>query len=190
MSTVCFTGHRPKKLTEEHCVDGFKKDFYTDFNKDLQCILQRLITEGCNHFITGGAQGIDQLVFWQLNILKSEYKICNSVYIPFMGQESKWLYDGLFGRNSYNDMLYYADNVVDCSTTATFDGNYVTLMNHRNHCMIDSSDLLVAFITKEEFQNGNIKGGTREAVDYANKTNKFVRYIVTDVIDNRLRVIS
>lgn len=81
--TVCFTGHRPNRLA------GYTSRVpYTIFVKRLKKILIPFISQGYTRFITGGAQGIDQLAFWAVEGLKKAgYEVQNIVYVPYEGQE-------------------------------------------------------------------------------------------------------
>lgn len=64
--TICFTGHRPNKLA------GYTNRVpYTVFVKNLKEMLIPLVEQGYIRFITGGAQGIDQLAFWTVEGLKA-----------------------------------------------------------------------------------------------------------------------
>ena len=65
MGTICFTGHRPNRLA------GYNSRApYTMFVRKLKQMLVPLIRQGYTRFITGGAQGIDQLAFWAVEGLK------------------------------------------------------------------------------------------------------------------------
>ena len=78
--TICFTGHRPKRLA------GYNSRApYTTFVGKLKQMLVPLIRQGYTCFITGGAQGIDQLAFWAVEGLKKEgYMVQNIVYVPYL----------------------------------------------------------------------------------------------------------
>ena len=76
---------------------------------------------GIKNYITGGAQGFDQLAFWAVNSLKKEYDIQNIVYIPFQGQERLWKKTGMFGQKDYQKMLALADQVINVSETQNLD---------------------------------------------------------------------
>ena len=67
--TVCFTGHRPKSI--------FQINPYAEARrKDYQAIVDRIADFVCSmynkgfiKYISGGAQGFDQLAFWALHKL-------------------------------------------------------------------------------------------------------------------------
>ena len=62
--TICFTGHRPNKMA------GYKHENYCSFLNSLEEHLQKYLDAGFTKFITGGAQGADQLAFWAVHRLK------------------------------------------------------------------------------------------------------------------------
>lgn len=195
---VSFTGHRPRKfVTNNQKVNVFNKEFYTKFSEQIYNYLEQLYNkDGYRNFITGGAQGFDQIVFWQVYELQLRYsrlenaKITNNLYIPFFGQFERWKPTGLFGKEKYQEILYVADEIVDCSSYIYQPVPTFKLMHNRNHRMIDDSQLLVACITKEEYTSGNIQGGTSEAITYAKNQNKKINYIVTDIVNNKLNIVN
>lgn len=78
--TICFTGHRPNKMA------GYKHENYCCFLNSLEEHLQKYLDAGFTKFITGGAQGADQLAFWAVHRLKlhnPSIPIQNIAYIPF-----------------------------------------------------------------------------------------------------------
>ena len=88
---MCFTGRRPKDLY------GYNHDAYIPMVNAIKSCLRKHISQGYTKFISGGAQGFDQLSFWAVNALKREgYDIKNIVYVPFKGQEKAWKETGLF----------------------------------------------------------------------------------------------
>ena len=57
--TICFTGHRPKDLF------GYTdKTPYISIINALKPFLSVLYENGYTDYISGGAQGFDQLAFW------------------------------------------------------------------------------------------------------------------------------
>lgn len=70
--TVCFTGHRANKLC------GYDINKYTDFVDQLVIALEDYtLDHNITNFITGGAQGFDQLAYWAVNILSEIAKQYN-----------------------------------------------------------------------------------------------------------------
>ena len=155
---VCFTGKRPKDL-----FGYYDKKKYKDMIFDLSVICSdQILYHNANEFITGGAQGTDQLAFWTINKLKNRFpEIKNTVYLPFSGQETKWSQEGMFSRKEYRQMLSYADKIV----TIGKDKNTGYFL--RNKAMVDNSDLVIVVATKD-----NISGGTKYTYDYAVSKNK------------------
>lgn len=187
-NTLCFTGHRPNKLA------GYDKNAYTDFVNNLAISLEAYVVyKSINTFISGGAQGFDQLAFWAVNKLKQnhpEWHIKNIVYVPFVGQESRWSKFGLFSQAEYQQMLKLADEIHICypdvKPTNDFSMIRQALMG-RNEQMVDSSCRVLAMYSQDEDdQNKLTPGGTAECVRYAKSVGKPVDRCIYNVINNKL----
>lgn len=185
--TMCFTGHRANKLC------GYNISSYTEFVNDLINVLELYVTKyNIKNFITGGAQGFDQLVFWAVHHLQHkhpEYKIQNIVFVPFTGQESKWSDTGLFSKTDYNNMLSVADRVVICNREVTNHSDFNTIretLMDRNKQMVDSSIRVMALCSETESRTNNITGGTGNCVRYALSEYKYLDKCVYKVSDNKL----
>lgn len=164
---ACFTGHRPKDL---HGYAG--REPYQPIINFTRDICEALSRAGVRTFISGGAQGFDQLAFWAVNSLRaSNPRLANTVYVPFGNQPGKWSAQGPFSQSDYQIMLQHAtdvrilaDNPPDGDTGAA-----ARLLHARNHAMVDASDIVIALLTGPVLENGvqNAKGGTAECVRYA-----------------------
>ncbi len=181
--TLCFTGHRPNELFgygysaqalkndtfhRELIVQGYQ---YTDLVNDIIQILHRIHPLGYTKFITGGAQGADQLAFWAVAFIKDYYPedgIENIVYVPYIEQWKRWRPKGLFGQNEYFQMLEAATDVVYVSEKS-YRGPQ-DMIRH-NHAMVDNSDAVLAIYGKSEDYH-DAKGGTAECMRYAEKLGK------------------
>lgn len=163
MKTICFTGRRPKYLC------GYKShEPYTHFVSELVEILRAYYMLGYKRFISGGAQGFDQLAFWAVEQLKHQYDdIENIVYIPFIGYGGQWVKDGVFGQQEYKLMLDRADEIHYCiaENISTNGAKVLAALTNRNHAMVDNADLVIALYPEENFQFQ--KGGTAECMRYA-----------------------
>ena len=171
--TVCFTGHRATKLC------GYDIEKYTDFVNQLVLALEDYtLDHNITNFITGGAQGFDQLAYWAVNILKRKrpyLNIQNIVCIPFNGQESRWADEGLFSKADYNNMLSCADKVIICNKEITNKSGYpliVDALMERNKLMVNSSSRVIALCSEHENETNNISGGTGNCVRYAKLQDK------------------
>lgn len=171
--TLCFTGRRPKDLF------GYDKSKYIPLVNALTQELEYFYKIGYRKFISGGAQGFDQLAFWAVNRLKQKYKdIKNILYIPFPKQECKWLENGLFSQSEYRLMISMADEVIYCTPNlniliaSKLDINIA--MHKRNHDMVDSSSLVFGLYPTDLWQNKYTKGGTAECLRYAKDKNKVI----------------
>lgn len=164
---ACFTGHRPKDLHGYDSRAAYQP--IVDFTRDICAALCR---SGVRTFISGGAQGFDQLAFWAVNSLRAkDPRLANTVYVPFENQPSKWSSDGPFGQSDYRTMLQYATDVrvLAGNPPAGDTGAAAKLLHARNHAMVDASDIVIALLTGPVLENGvqNAKGGTAECVRYA-----------------------
>lgn len=180
--TICFTGRRPKDLC------GYNREAYPNFVKDLTDFLEKeFYANGGCRFITGGAQGFDQLAFWSVNHLKEQYNhIENIVYIPFQEQSSAWKKEGVFSQKEYNQMLKNADEIYVLSEIDNTDKKQVVeAMYHRNHQMIDNSNIVVALYPDDTWRT-NMKSGTSETMRYAHEQGKTICQICYEIKDNKL----
>lgn len=163
---ACFTGCRPKDLW------GYDKTPYVPLHAYMTNLLESLSFQGVRRFISGGAQGFDQLAFWAVNAVgcRGRSRVENHVYVPFPAQPSRWSADGLFGRAEYALMLSRADGVKYVSPNPDPSDFHmaVAAMHARNHAMVADSDLVVALLVKGHNDDwAHAKGGTAETVRYA-----------------------
>ena len=188
MNTACFTGHRPKKLA------GYQKESYKEFVPELAEWLYAYATQHqVEQFISGGAQGFDQLAFWAVNMLQKnhpELHIKNILYIPFHGQEKKWKATGCFSQHEYNQMIQMADVIHFC-TELTNDDNYkkiIKALDDRNKDMVNHSQRVIALYSIEENRNGMEQGGTANCIAYASRKNIPVDRCLYQITDNKMHI--
>lgn len=157
----CFTGHRPKGLY------GYDKQKYYPLFHKLEEVILLAIEQGYDTFISGGAQGLDQIAFCVVNKIKrTNPSIRNIIYVPFKGQEDRWSETGLFSKQSYRNLLNLADEVKYLKDVDK--NNFKQVVNalmYRNHKMCDDSDLVIG-VSTSDYKNKN-KGGTFECLNYA-----------------------
>ncbi|MBD5585605.1 MAG: DUF1273 domain-containing protein [Clostridia bacterium] len=186
MTTIFFTGHRANKLC------GWDGSKYEELAGQLVNLVEDLYSKGYDTFITGGAQGIDQLVFWAVNTFKRrnpDKDVRNMVYSPFPGHESMWPKYGTFGQAEYREMLAAADKV-----KYTLDRKPVTkqkisqALYQRNVGMMHDSDALCAFINDSELSDPNSHSGTKSAVNVAKRFNRKVTYVNYVIDDDGMRI--
>jgi uncharacterized phage-like protein YoqJ len=148
--------------------------------------------DGYTKFISGGAQGFDQLAFWTVDMLKSKVSfastISNTLYVPFDGQERIWREDGLFGQQQYRNMKAAADEVVMLQDTMTNKTQVAKALTDRNHKMVDAADLVVALYSADDWETAY--GGTTECMRYTKKQHKPIVQIYYAVENNALRIKS
>ena len=163
---ICFTGPRPKKL-----FDYKDRRPYNEMVGYMVPLLRELADAGCTKFISGGAQGVDQLAFWAVNhVKKTNPNVENALYLPSPNQSDRWARQGMFGQDEYQLMISKADSVKyisDKPTTSMAEASKV--LTERNHAMVRDSDLVFAMLHGESLDWPRAKGGTAECVRYAHK---------------------
>lgn len=157
--SMCFTGRRPKDLC------GYETSKYNGFVRELADIIYEefYIARGVRRYVTGGAQGFDQMAFWAVARMVKLHGLTdveNIVYVPFMGQETRWAEKGLFSRAEYWQMIKAADRIfVIC------EDNSIKALFIRNHTMCDSTDMCLALYPDDTWKYE--KGGTASCMRYA-----------------------
>ena len=145
MHRVCFTGHRPEKLTR------IEKDIVRDLEKEIR----QAIADGLSVFITGMARGVDiwaaQIV---LSLRNSGYDIKLICACPYDGFESGWSKDW---QKQYKEILTAADYV-----KYVCEGYSRSCFHIRNEWMVNHAARVIAVFNGE-------KSGTKNTIDYAAK---------------------
>lgn len=182
-TTLCFTGHRPKGIFPVKPYDESHRQDYQKIVDRLANFVRTMVSMGYTRFVSGGAQGFDQLSFWSVNQVKKEYGyIQNLVYIPFQGQERRWAKTGLFSQAEYRQMLRKADQVKVCvNDIDASDFKQVTrALMYRNKCMVNDSDYVLGQFEDDSWQDYRTKSGTADCLRYAQKLNKRIQVVNTD----------
>ena len=142
---VCFTGHRPEKLTRSERV----------IKKDLKIQIRQAIADGLNVYITGMARGVD---IWAAKIvlkLRDEgYPVKLVCACPYDGFETGWSRDW---QRQYKEILAAADFV-----KYVCEGYSRSCFQIRNEWMVNHAARVIAVFTGE-------KSGTKNTIDYAAK---------------------
>ncbi len=142
---VCFTGHRPEKLTRSERA----------IKNDLEKEIRRAIADGLNVFITGMARGVD---IWAAQIvltLRDEgCPIKLMCACPYDGFEKGWKQEW---QAQYRTILAAADFV-----KYVCDGYSCSCFQVRNEWMVNHAARVIAVF------NGK-KSGTKNTIDYAAK---------------------
>lgn len=180
-TTVCFTGPLP------HNLYGYEHDSYIPMVESFKNIVTTCIGNGYNTFITGGAQGVDQLAFWAVNRVKTDNSpfIGNVMYIPFAGQERRWRDTGLFSKSEYNLAKQYATDVVFVSEPPDFDDKQAisSAMLRRNRAMVDASAFVIGVYHNDNWANGDrTDPGTAYTLKYAMKQGRHVMVLNLDAM--------
>ncbi len=164
---VCFTGPRPKNL------HGYVRAPYRPIVDVTEQVCRELVGLGAKRFISGGAQGFDQLAFWAVERLRKDTPdVANEVYVPFAKQPSIWASEGVFGQREYRLMLSKATGHKVLAADPVTKGETVARLHGRNHAMVADADLVVALLSGRSLDWQNGSGGTAECVRYARSVNK------------------
>ena len=195
MITVSFTGHRPKELFGVYDINNPKAK---QLALKLTQQIERLIVEKEAYcFLTAGAQGVDQIAFMCVELLKRKYPhIQNVVAVPYKDQAVAWeetlrkakennwvkaISDLEKTLARYYAMLKMADEVVYVDTIQQYQPKNMpkeSIGKHDNaklHLasvyMLDRADMVVAVY------NGSGKGGTYRCVKEAKKRHMSILYM-------------
>lgn len=159
-SCMCFTGRRPKDLC------GYRHENYSAFVKALHDLIYEKYYKdlGIRVFVTGGAQGFDQLAFWAVAHMVQHYMLNDVTNIVFgvRGQDRRWKDTGAFSREEYRLMLARASYV--CWVT-DYAEQGIAALHERNHIMADHACCLLALYPDNTWTTS--KGGTAECLRYA-----------------------
>ncbi len=173
ITTASFTGRRPKDLC------GYDWNGYREFGKQFVEYLNTLYKSGTKNFITGGAQGFDQIAFWAVSALKKKYgytDVKNIVYVPFEGQDRIWKDKGAFSREEYGRMLSQADEVkLLVSASMVNDFKIAQYLLDRNKAMVNDSDFVIALYPDDTYKTNT--GGTSACMRYASEQGKEIRQV-------------
>lgn len=182
--TIAFTGSRPSKLC------GYDRAKYDDFVHWLKQYILSLYDNGFTKFISGGAQGFDQLAFWAVNLAKAVHPdIENILYLPFPRQEHLWSKEGLFSKSEYKLIKRYADNIIFCSNldpTSASKAQVSKELYNRNHCMVNDADEIIALYPDDTWMNNN--GGTAECMRYTRIYKKPINQLYYKIDSNGLSI--
>jgi uncharacterized phage-like protein YoqJ len=151
------TGHRPKSLG---C--GYEIPNPT-YERIYQKLLDKFTELKPEKIISGMALGVDQ---WAVSAAM-ELAIPFIAAVPFKGQDSRW---PVRSRKIYEELLSSADRIVIIGELSP--DNFADLMFLRNAWIIDNSTGLLAI------WNGERKGGTFSAVNYAREKNDYPIHII------------
>ena len=145
MHRVCFTGHRPEKLTRHE----------KSIKKDLEKEIRQAVADGLNVFITGMARGVDIWVAQSVLMLRDEgYDVKLMCACPYEGFERGWSQEW---QKAYREILAAADFV-----KYVCEGHSRACFQIRNEWMVNHSARVIAVFNGE-------KSGTKNTIDYAMK---------------------
>ncbi|MBQ6614124.1 MAG: DUF1273 family protein [Clostridia bacterium] len=144
-NTCCFTGHRDiSALT------------YEELMHRTEPLLQRLIKNGYEYFVCGGALGFDTFAAMYVCSLKMRgFAVKLVLMLPCKDQTLKW---SQYDKMIYESLLGRADEVIWLS-----ESYYPGCMQKRNRAMVDASSACICYLNSPE------NSGTKQTVEYAMK---------------------
>ncbi len=152
--TLCFTGHRPDKLSASEA----------EVRDRLKTAIDRSVSEGYTRFITGMARGVDLWAGEAVLDLKasgrSDLELVAAV--PYRNVADRWT---SAWRNIYLRIISEADEV-----HYTSEKYYRFVYISRDQWMVNNSSRVLAFYE-------GIPGGTEYTINYAVSHGKEVVYI-------------
>ena len=145
IQNVCFTGHRPEKLTRDEML----------IKKDLEKEIRQAIADGKNVFITGMARGVD---IWAAEIVLKLRDAGQPLKLvcacPYDGFEQGWRKEW---QKQYRAILAVSDFVkYVCPSYSR------SCFQIRNEWMVNHASRVIAVFNGE-------KSGTKNTIDYATK---------------------
>ena len=146
--TCCVTGHRDIPVEKVPYVQ----------DKLYQELLQT-IQDGCTHFVSGFAAGVDLIFAGIVADLKSKYPITLEAAIPYLGRMDT-------PDKAFQRLLKECD-IVQVHTDQYSKGCYMV----RNRYMVDCSALVIAV------HDGRKSGGTAATIKYARQMERDVSEI-------------
>lgn len=170
--TACFTGPRPADL------HGYNNpNLYLPIVDMTEALLRGMVAQGVRTFISGGAQGFDQLAFWAVERVKLAMPgagVRNVMYAPFPSQARIWSPTGTFSQAEYLLAKQRADDVMFINDDPPAGDKIAAAkrMHARNHAMAHDSDFVIALLSGRSLNWAHSAGGTSECVRNARKTGK------------------
>lgn len=168
MKTCAIIGHRPTrfKFKYNENYSGCKR-----LKKRLRDQFTLLYEQGIRRFLVGGALGVDM---WSGEILlrlkeQPEYSDIELVIVlPHPGHDARW------DERSKKRMAFLRQHCAECVTFGTDTGpeSYYK----RNRYLVDHADCLVAVYDGD----GNVRSGTGQTVQYAEKLERQIISIHPD----------
>lgn len=145
ITAISFTGCRPKDLY------GYKdRDSYRRLMNTLQSVCTVFASNGCKTFISGGAQGTDQIAFWAVQHLKKTYPDIKNQVSIIENQSTVWPDDTLFGRMDFRRMLGKADSIHELTYNAYDARTPGQLLNLRNEDMLDKAQAVIGVFPRSK----------------------------------------
>ncbi len=166
-TTACFTGYRPKDMFG-YQITPYK--IMRQYLKDIALYFYR--EKNTKNFLTGGAQGVDQLAFWAIYDAKKEAPdIKNILYLPCKEQDGTWAETGPFSKEEYKKMLQVADEIVYVSNEPY---RFPKQMLDRDETIVRQSDYVIGVLQKGEAFQSMRHSGTAATMRYAKATGKIL----------------
>lgn len=171
MPKCCVSGHRPHRFPWNYRDSECKE--HQKYLRTMAVSVKKLIDEGYDCFISGGAIGVDTDFAEAVLQAKADFApwIALELALPCPGHDRYWR---SLDKLRIRRLLSAADKITYVSDRYTF-----SCMQKRNEYMVDESDMLLAV------WNGIEKGGTFNTIAYARK--KGIGIEIIDLIPQNFR---
>lgn len=175
--TCCFTGPRPGKLFPLDKTKAYDRSGYAGLLAELQTRIAQLCEIGVEIFLSGCAQGVDQIAFWAVRHVQKQYPhIRNVASLPFEGYGEQWGPGaGAFGRDDLRQILERADEVCIVRKGKPAGDDIAKALRECSQYMIDHADVVLGVSMEHDYLFGS--GGTAECLRYADRKGKKIRVI-------------
>lgn len=176
--TACFTGGRPNSLYPINAYGiEHKSDYRTMIENITEFVIKLYEIHHIRNYISGGAQGFDQLAFWAIaNLKKRHHDVQNIIYIPFKGQDRRWQSRGFFSQTDYSLILKKADAIYNCNPSLVIekasDFEIADALLIRNRMMINHSGVVIGQYPDDSWKSKQINSGTTYSLRFANQQQK------------------
>ena len=151
----CAVGHKPMDMFDHN---QYKARTWEYIDGKLNACIKQLITEhGTRKFISGGAQGVEQMFFSNVDSVSKEIGIHteNWMYEPFNGYQEKWPDNTLFGMSAYNNIRERAKRnktfkLLNRGSELSLDKKtFAKALHVKNTKMVNESDVVIGVFKRD-----------------------------------------
>lgn len=176
--TICFTGHREKKIRPYRDNPLFISETLYVLRQMLYRYIDMAVESGYTCFISGLAEGFD---LWAAEYVLEKKKINSGICLvgvmPYLGHAKFFSRENLELLRKVEqgaDVLITTDDNPDVAYGIGYNRS-TDLYRVRNYYMVDNSDAVICYFDRRERRSG-----TMQTISYANRRGRTIREIVPD----------